>query len=163
MRRKGDPTLFDGQEPEVYLIDSSAWFNIDEKEDHEQIWQNIYRLIEEKRIVICSAVFEEIGNSEVYGRLKPHEAVLKEGDLPSTDIEYLQLIGKITRDHPAMSKARSRKFAADPYVVALASIQRYTVVADESNERANRKIPGACKKLGVCYMTLPEFIEKIRK
>jgi len=162
MRRKSDPTLFDGAEPEVYLIDSSSWFNIDLRTDREEIWSHIYRLIAEKRIVVCSGVFEEICNSAVYERLRLHEAALKDGDIESTDLEYLQLIGRITRDHPAMSRARSRKFAADPYVVALAKLQGYTVVTDESNARANRKIPGACRKLGVSCLTLGEFIEKIK-
>ena len=94
---------------------------------------------------------------------RTHEETLKDGDLPSTDVEYLKLIGKITRDHPSMSRARSRKFAADPYVVALAKLQGYTVVADESNARPNRKIPGACRKCGVPCLTLSEFIERTRK
>lgn len=163
MRRRSDPTLFDGAAPEVYLIDSSSWFNIDLRTDREEIWNNIYRLITERRIVVCSGVFDEIHNSPVYERLKLHEATLRDGDIESTDLEYLQLVGRITRDHPTMSRARSRKFAADPYVVALAKLQGYTVVADESNERANRKIPGACRKLGVCCLTLDEFVEKIKK
>lgn len=163
MKRRADPTLFDGPDSEVYLIDSSAWFNIDVRGDHEQVWQMIYRLIAEKRIVICAAILDEIRNSSVYERIKLHEAALKDGDLASTDLEYLQLIGKITHEHPTMSRARSRKFAADPYVVALAKLQGYTVVADESNTRANRKIPGACRKLNVRCLTLDEFVEKIRK
>lgn len=162
-RRRNDPTLFDGPAPEVYLIDSSAWFNIDLRADCEQVWQSIYQLIADKRIVVCAEIFEEIRNSTVYDRLKLHEAALKEGDLESADLEYLQLIGKITREHPTMSRARSRKFSADPYVIALAKLQGYTVVADESNIRANRKIPGACHKFGVCCVTLEEFIGKIKK
>ena len=163
MRRSHDPTLFDTAEPEVYLIDSSAWFNIDLRPDRDEVWRNIYGLISEKRIVVSTEIFDEIRNSTIYDRLRLHEAALKEGDLGSTDLEYLQLIGKITREHPSMSRARSRKFAADPYVIALAKLQGYTVVADESNARPNRKIPGACRKYGVCCLTLPEFIERTRK
>jgi Domain of unknown function (DUF4411) len=163
MKRRADRTLFDGPDSEVYLIDSSAWFNIDLRDDCGQVWQRIYQLIAEKRIVICAEVFDEIRNSTVYERIKLHEAALKEGDLASTDLEYLQLIGKITHEHPSMSRARSRKFAADPYVVALAKLQGYTVVADESRARVNRKIPGACRKLDVCCLTLEEFVEKIRR
>src|SRR5438445_1717430 len=106
MRRRSDPTLFDGVEPEIYLIDSSAWFNIDLRSDCEQIWAHIDRLMTEKRIVSCAAIIEEICNSQVYERLRPHEATLKDGDLASTDVEYLQLVGKITHEHPGMSKAR---------------------------------------------------------
>src|SRR5260370_5219170 len=119
----------------------------------KEVWQRIYQLITAKRIVICAEVLDEIRNRSIYERIKLHEAALKDGDLASTDLEYLQLIGKITHEHPAMSRARSRKFAADPYVVALAKLQGYTVVADESNARANRKIPRACRKLGVCCLT----------
>jgi hypothetical protein len=164
MREKNDPTLFDQEEPEVYLIDSSSWFNIDVRTDREEVWEQIYRLITEKRIVVCSGVFEEIRHtSSVYERLNPHQAALKDGDIGSNDLEYLQLVGKITRDHPTMSRARSRKFSADPYVVALAKLQGYTVVADESKVRANRKIPGACHKLGVKCLTLDEFVRTIKK
>jgi hypothetical protein len=160
-RRPADaPNLFDGPEPEVYLIDSSSWFNIEIHLDGGKIWPRIYKLIGEKRIVVCGEVFEEIRKSPIYERLRFHEAALREGDLPTSDVEYLQLIGKITREHPSMSKARSRKFCADPYIVALAKIQGYTVVADESDGRANKKIPGACKKLGVRCIKLPQFIEE---
>lgn len=86
------------------------------------------------------------------------EQALLKGDASGGDIEYLQCVGKITHDFPSMSKATGTKTPADPYVVALAQMEEYTVVADESKRRKNRKIPGVCEQLGIDCLTLKEFI-----
>jgi hypothetical protein len=66
--------------------------------------------------------------------------------------------GQITHDFPGMCKATGSKTLADPYVVALAQMQNYTVVANENMRRKNRKIPGVCLRLKVRCMTLARFV-----
>jgi hypothetical protein len=58
-----------------------------------------------------------------------------------------------------MSKARGRKNPADPYIIALAEMEKYVVVADESLVRPNRKIPGVCKQRGIRCLSLDEFVK----
>jgi hypothetical protein len=92
-------------------------------------------------------------------RICQFETALLAGDRRSDDIEFLMQVGKITHDHPGMSGARGSKTKADPYVIALAELEEYVVVADENcNHRPKRKIPGVCKERGIKYITLDEFV-----
>ncbi len=162
MRGNPPPLLFRNAEP-VYVIDTSAWFNLELRADCEDLWKSIVALIERGRIVICTQVFEELKNNSIYTRLQQYEAALKAGDEKSDDPDYLLHVGRITHAHPGLSRAAGRKTPADPYVIALAQREQYVVVADESLKRANRKIPGVCKKLGIRCLSLAEFVKEIRK
>jgi hypothetical protein len=162
MKGSPPPLLFRTVEP-VYEIDTSAWLNIESRSDCEDVWRIIVALIERGRIVVCAQVIDEMRNNLIWARLQQYEVALRAGDEKSDDPEYLQHVGKITHDFPSMSRATGRKTPADPYVVALAEREQYVVVADESNKRPNRKIPGVCKQRGVRCITLAEFIEETRK
>jgi len=145
-------------EPDEYLVDTSAWLNIDSCPKREDTWALIFSLVREGRLFTCAQVIEELHDDGIYLlRLKEFEEALRSGD--RTDVEYLLEVGKVTRNYPSMSGARGRKTPADPFVVALAKLQKYVVVADESTKRPNRKIPGVCKELGIKCRTLSEFIE----
>lgn len=160
MKRRSSNPLFRAIEPDVYVIDTSAWINIDTRDDSGAVWRLIESLIEQGRIVACAQVLEELRENPIYLlRLHPYENALKAADRGIDDIDYLMLVGRITHEHQAMCGARGRKTKADPYVVALAEIDNYVVVADETcTHKPNRKIPGVCKKRGVRYLTLAEFV-----
>jgi acyl-CoA-binding protein len=164
MKKRPRPPLFKSIEPDVYIIDTSAWLNIDGRHDTEELWTAIIVLIEQGRIVTPAQVLAELHENPIYLlRLKAYEKALQAGDRNSDDPEYLQHVGKVTFDHPAMSRATSRKTPADSYVVALAELETYVVVADETcAKRPNRKIPGVCQKRGIRCLTLTEFAIAIR-
>lgn len=158
-RRQALP-LLNSIEPDVYLVDTSAWSKIDSRPDAEAVWRLVSDLIKCGRVYACSQVMAELrGNAFYRKRIKPHEKSLQFGDLNSDDPAYLQHVGRITHDHPGMSKATSWKTRADPYVVALAELQGYVVVAEENtNKRPNTKIPGVCKKRRIRCLTLDGFV-----
>jgi hypothetical protein len=143
-------------EPDVYVIDTSSWLNIEARPDFEDAWQIIVSLIQEGRIVVCSQVFVELRGTDILEMLKPYEDDLKAGD--RNDPEYLMHVGRITYDHPTMGKATSRRTPADPYIVALAECENFVVVTDESTKHPARKIPGVCEKRHVRCMNLDQFI-----
>ena len=160
MKRRDPLPLLAPLEPDVYVIDTSAWLNIDSRRDREKVWRLIVSLVEQGRIVACAQVMAELRDDPIYERrLKPHEKALQVGEPPGDNIEYLRIVGRITHDYPAMSKAAGRKTPADSYVVALAELDHYVVVADErSTKRPNRKIPGVCQQLGIRCLTLDQFV-----
>jgi hypothetical protein len=162
MKRRRPSPLFQQIEPDVYVIDSSAWNNIDGRSDAEDVWQLIDQLIQDGRIVACAQVLTEIRDEPFFLlHLHAHELALQIGD--RTDTDYLMHVGKITREHQAMAGARGTKTKADPYVVALAELDKYVVVADETcTHRPNKKIPGVCKQRGIKFKTLDEFVNEIR-
>jgi len=155
MKRRRSLPLFEPTEPKVYLFDTSAWLNIESLPKSEEIWSAIRSLAQDGRVSTCTQVLGELRDDPIYAaRIKPMEQALLNGDASGGDIEYLQHVGKITHDFPSMSKATGTKTPADPYVVALAQMEEYTVVADESKRRKNRKIPGVCEQLGISCITL---------
>jgi hypothetical protein len=162
MRRRRSSPLFQQIEPDVYVVDTSAWCNIDMRKDSEETWRLIVDLIDQGRIVACAAVLTELQDEDFYMlRLFPYEAALQAGDRSDTD--YLMHVGRVTREHPAMAGARGTKTKADSYVVALAELEQYVVVADETcRKRPNRKIPGVCQQRGIPCKLLDEFVAEVR-
>lgn len=165
MTRRSKLPLFEFLEPDAYLVDTSSWLNIDQRRDREEIWRLIVILIEKGRLFTCAQVLDELRDNPIYPvRLKPRERALLAGDRRTNDVEYLQHVGKVTYEHPAMSRATGRKTPADPYVVALAELEKYVVVADETRrKRPNRKIPGVCQARGVRCITLSDFVVAVKK
>ena len=164
MRRRQSLPLFKTLMPDVYLVDTSAWLNIGDRSDCDEIWAMIIALIEQGRVVACAQVIAEMRDDSIYMlRIKPFEKALQAGDRKSDDLVYLQHVGRITYEHPAMSKATSFRNPADPYVIALAELEGYVIVADENcAKRSNRKIPGVCEKRGIRCLSLSEFVAVIR-
>jgi len=162
MKRRRSLPLFKSVEPDLYVIDSSSWVKIDTRQDSEEVWALIVAIIEQGRIVACAPVLAELRDNPMYlVRMKPYEKALQAGD--RDDVDYLLHVGRITHDHPGMCRARGAKTHADPYVVALAELERHVVVADETcTKRPNRKIPGVCQQRNIRCLTLDEFIAAIK-
>lgn len=160
MKRRRPLPLFRSTEPDVYLVDTSAWLKIDSCSDSEDVWRTIVALIEQGRIVACAQVLGELRDDPIYLlRLRQYEEALQAGDRNSDDPEYLLYVGKITHDYPSMSRATSSKTPADPYVIALAELEGYVIVADETTKkRPNRKIPGVCQQRRIRCITLAQFM-----
>lgn len=157
MKRRRVPPLLALQEPATYVMDSSAWFNVDERSDSSSAWMIILALIEQQRLVDPGEVVEELKlDNDLWSRLQPVESQLR---FIRSDEAYLLLAGRIAAEHPALAGIRSRKTRADPFVIALAEIERFTVVTDESSKRPNRKIPGVCEKRNVPCISLSRMLD----
>jgi hypothetical protein len=139
-------------------MDSSAWLNIDERADAVKCWPLVIALITQQRLVAPAEVIEEIKvNESAWERLHTYEAALR-GALTTGD-SYLLLAGRIAWAHPGISGIRSRKTKADPFVVALAELERFTVVTNETTlKRPSRKIPTVCKARGVQCIPLDDML-----
>jgi len=159
MRKGRNMPLFPDEELDVYVFDTSAWVNAGLHRNSEKVWMTIIDLIGYRRVFTCSQVMIELKPDPIYERVKRYEKALLAHDGKLSDPEFLQAVGQITHDHPGMCKARGEKTPADPYVIALAQLENYIVVADEGTaRRKSRKIPGVCQKLGICCRSLEEFI-----
>jgi hypothetical protein len=158
MKRERRPPLLALQEPPTYVVDSSAWLNIDERPDADGAWVLVIALIKEQRIVAPAEVIDEIKlNDDAWARLHQFEAMLK-GAIRTGD-QYLLLAGRIALAHPGISGLRSRRTKADPFVIALAELERFTVVTNETTtHRPNRKIPTVCDKRKVLWMPLAQML-----
>jgi hypothetical protein len=159
MIRRGNASLF--PQPDAYAVDTSSWLNVDSLPNSEDAWVEIQRLIKVGRIFTCPQVLVELHDDPIYLlRIKPFEKALLAGGGRNNDPLYLLRVGRITHDYPAMSKATSSKTPADPYIIALAQMEGYVVVADEGTKRINRKIPGVCQRLGIRCILIAQMIEE---
>jgi hypothetical protein len=159
--KRGRPPLFVDTEPPTYVVDTSAWVDIPDRPDADDVWALVYALVKAGQIIVSRRVAGELRRQPFYWtHLKPQEPAISAGD--RDDIDYLLHVGRITHKYPAMSHARGTKTPADPWVVALADMERYTVVCNESRKRRNRKIPGVCDQRGIRCLTLDEFIAEVR-
>jgi hypothetical protein len=89
MKKSANLTLFVEEEPDVYLIDTSAWLNIEERSDRDDVWRIIFDLVEQGRVVVCAPVIAELKTNPIYlAKLKPYERALtramSEATIPNT-------------------------------------------------------------------------------
>jgi hypothetical protein len=151
--------LFQDTEP-VYVIDTSAWLNIDSRPDAAQVWDLIDSLINKGRIVVPRDVIRELRDNPIYkSHVKLHEPVLLASD-HGEDPMFLQRVGIIVNKYPGMSKARGTRTPADPFIIAFAEMHGCIVVCDETTtKRRNRKIPTVCADRKIKCLTLNEFVK----
>lgn len=155
-RRRPRPPLLAQQEPPTYVIDSCSWFHVRDLPDPEQAWATIFKLIAEERLCLPLEVVEEIRvDDEVWNHLHSHENAIR---LQSEE-RYLLRAGIVASEHPQLARLRSKKTRADPFVIAVADIEGFTVVTDEGKRYPNRKIPTVCRKRGIKCVSLEEMLE----
>ena len=157
MKRRPVSPLFAAQEPPTYVVDSSAWFNIRHLQNPEHAWTIMLALIELQRLVDPGQVIDEIKlDDDVWSRLHPVEARFR---INRADEVFLLLAGRIASEHPRLAGIRSKKTKADPFVIALAELEHFTVVADESLKRPSIKIPGVCRERKLACVSLAQLLE----
>ncbi|HVL66886.1 MAG TPA: DUF4411 family protein [Vicinamibacterales bacterium] len=144
-------------------MDTSAWLDIDVSPDPPRLWALVEALIAADRLFSLGRIVGEDGEvKSIADKVKPYRDRLTRCD--RNDAAFLLEAGKVALAFPRMAKPRGRKTVADSFVVALALLDGYTVVASESlKKRANGKIPGACRLLGVACIPLAELVERETK
>lgn len=155
--RKVAPLLAD-VEPATYVMDSCAYFDIRDLGDQEMAWGIVLGLIAAGRMAAPNEQIEqELKLDEgVWDRLGPVESSLRAN---RTDETFLLRAGKIAAAFPAMCGLRSKRTRADPFIVALAYLESWTVVTNENaNRRPSKKIPFACGKLGIKCIRLCDLL-----
>jgi hypothetical protein len=158
MKRERRPPLLALLEPPTYVMDTSSWLNVDERHDADISWPLLIKLIQQQRLVAPAEVIEEVKvNEAAWARLQAYESALK-GALTTGD-QYLLLAGQIAFAHPGIAGIRSRKTKADPFVIALAKLEGFTVVTNETTRRRpNRKMPTVCAKQRVACISLATML-----
>jgi hypothetical protein len=78
--------------------------------------------------------------------LQPNEAIQKRVD-------------HIVNTYSGLVAQGKEKFAADPFVIAIAEVNGYIVVTEETGPDSLRKIPGVCRALNVQCKNLMELLD----
>jgi hypothetical protein len=148
----------------AYVVDASSWISIEGHPAQNLILSRLPDLIEAGRMFCPPEAWEEVKKCpQVKAWLTQYESRIVKR---ISDVDYLLRVGAVTRQHPSMAGARSKKNRADPYVVAMASYLNqksnpgvHVVVSEESAVvRPSRKISAACRAFNVQHDSLDDVL-----
>jgi hypothetical protein len=154
MRRRGDKSPLFADDLEVeYLVDTSSWISLNDGVDKGEMWPIVQALIVAGRLFSPMIVIGETRSA--HDLIKPYVDQLATCD--RNDADYLLRVGVIARKYRRMCKPDGSRTKADPFLVALAILDGYTIVAEESLKRSGSKIPGVCRLEKVQCVTMRQL------
>lgn len=117
-----------------YIIDTSSILSQKDDEPHRRtinktLWHHIDDLIEQKRIVTCSEIIEEV-NDEV---LKKWYTGLHGVVLPIDD-EVQENVKKVVTSNPQLIDFKQVKSSGDAFLIATAMKYGLTIITEESKK-----------------------------
>ena len=127
-----------------YIIDTSSILSQKDDEPHRRtinktLWRHIDDLIEQKRIVTCSEIIDEV--------LKKWYTGLHGVVLPIDD-EVQENVKKVVTSNPQLIDFKQVKSSGDAFLIATAMKYGLTIITEES-KKGEKKIPYVCQKLNV--------------
>jgi len=75
------------------------------------------------------------------------------------DIEVQARVNHIINAYTGLVAQGKEKFAADPFLIAMAEVYGYTVITEETGPDSLRKIPGVCRALKVPSINLMQLFD----
>jgi len=148
-----------------YVVDASAWIEIEGHRAQNLILKRVGELIEAGLLECPPQAWAEVKRCpEVLARIGQYEdqMVMNLRSNPA----YLVLVGEIHHKHPQMCGARGRKNKGDGYVLANAifgngasTTKTYAVVASEGFV-GRGKLGKACLEHGIKYLSLIQMLAR---
>ncbi len=149
----------------VYCVDTSsliaAWQERYPIENFPPFWARMDALIEAGRLIAPVEVLNEMKkkSEELHTWLKARPSMFRELN------EAVQIeAGNVLAQFPRLVGERKLRTSADPFVIALARVERLDLVTDEkptgSSSRPN--IPDVCTALGMTTMGVLDLIKAER-
>ena len=144
----------------AYCIDTSAliaaWYERYKPNRFPKLWGQFSQLIEDSRLVSSPLVHTECAHRspELHKWLAERTQIFV-----AVDEVVQRQVDFIVNTYTGLVAAGNEKFAADPFVIALAKIGGHTVVTEETGPDSLRKIPGVCRAMGVPNINLIQLID----
>lgn len=143
-----------------YCIDTSAliaaWYERYKPSRFPNLWHQFDGLIGAHRLLSSIMVLDECS------RRSPelHEWLKMRSDMfLMPDIEVQTRVDYIINTYTGLVAQGKEKFAADPFLIAMAEIHGHTVVTEETGPDSLRKIPGVCRALKVPSINLMQLFD----
>ena len=146
-----------------YSIDTSAildgWRRYYPPDVFPNLWQNLDELINIGELRATEEVLSELGkiDDKVYNWAKDRSQLF----VP-IDKGIQQVVSKISQNYKGLVDAGSHRSYADPFVIALALINKSCVITGEhpTGNIEKPKIPDVCRGLGIRCVNLLIFIRE---
>lgn len=146
----------------LYSFDTSALIDGLERyypaNTFDGLWQAVDTLISEGRFFASAEVWEEIKKKDE--SVKKWAEPRKSDVFVDTDATTTKEVQRILDLFPRLVMSGGRRNRADPFVVAVASLRKATVVTGEGGDgtMGKPKIPYVCQQLKIPCVTFTEFI-----
>ena len=145
--------------PYKYLIDASSIMAQRPRDSlprqvHKSLWENIEKSIEDKIIVTCSEIEEEVASDNLLGKwLGSKQCVV----LPIDD-EIQRNVRRIVTEHPKMIdfSGGNGSSSGDAFLIATAMKYGLTIITEENKEKQN-KIPSICRFYNIPVTNITEL------
>jgi len=146
-----------------YSIDTSAildgWVRYYPPDVFPNLWQNLDELINIGELRATEEVLSELGkiDDKVYNWAKDRSQLF----VP-IDKGIQQVVSEISQNYKGLVDAGSHRSYADPFVIALALINKSCVITGEhlTSNIEKPKIPDVCRGLGIRYVNLLGLIRE---
>lgn len=122
-------------------------------------WNKIGDYIQNGQLLICEAVFNEIKKAEDFKLwLTNYKGFLLKCYTEEVLVEAKVIINKYRK----LIDINNQSDQSDPYIIALAKINDYTVLSNERySEGGNKtKIPFVCKEMGIKCINTHDFYKQ---
>jgi hypothetical protein len=129
-----------------YCIDTSAlisaWYERYKPNRFPPLWKQFDALIIEGRLLSSLMVLDECSrrSPELHAWLKEREAMF----LPPDEAVQAR-VDHIVNTYTRLVEQGKEKFAADPFLIATAEVNGYTVITEETGPDSLRKIPSVSR------------------
>lgn len=144
-----------------YCIDTNIFIDAGERYYPPDIvpgfWKNLDALIDVGRLKAPVMLLEELERKSDEWRQWVYDR--KEALIVPMDSLQVDAIKRVMIVYHAQSSNVSR-VTGDPFFIALAMVQRLTVVTNESERKGKIKIPRICTELGVPSISLLEMMRR---
>lgn len=141
-----------------YIIDTSAILSQKDNEPHKRKiyrskWGKIDDLIREKKIVTCSEIASEVEDDEINVWMKDLNM-----EIIPIDNDIQENVKKVVSAHKDLVDFKSNKSSGDVFLIATAMKYNLTVITEE-NKNSSKKIPSACRTLGINCININDLCE----
>lgn len=141
--------------PQIYIVDTSSLINMRMQYPQDMfnpVWEMVERMIIGNGVRICAEVSDEIKDDDLVGLIKPHRSlILKANKGVQTEVKG------ILAQFPDLIDLK-KGGSADPFIIAHALINGWTVVTDEKRTASPKKIPYVCDHFSIPHMNLIGFL-----
>lgn len=145
-----------------YIIDTDVLIQLYDSlpmEIYQTQWNLLGEYIKEGKIILCETVCKEIKKAE---ELKKWLEQFKDLIIPCYTPEVIIEAKTIINAYPKLIDIYNPSDQSDPYVIALAKLNKFTVLTNETYSEGGKKtkIPYVCKELEIEYMNTRQFYQE---
>lgn len=142
-----------------YIIDASSIMNQKLTEPyrrnvHKTLWKNIEELINQKIIVTCSEVRDELKDEDIIDWIKRNGCYVID-----IDDEIQSNVITIVNTYTKLLDFSTIKSSGDAFLIATAKKYKLTVITEEK-KRSEKKIPYVCEQLSIDCINILELCER---